>query len=489
MISRPPSTMPPTSNPADLIRKATTNRIQGALQNPNPGLLGPPIAQPPSATPLPPQHIDPIGTVGAQGDPFTAALNPDQTLLGPPTHQPPHPGFSVVPGMVSSAPGRVQPFAYKVFQNALNASGRGTFGTPGAMSGGNFNPATHTSSQALGGFTEPPLPTNPGADEPVIPPFNGPPPGGYPPDNGELDPSHTHGGYAVDPHWDGSQPPTVTEPPQNQNFTPTDPETGIPVEPDELNHNPGIGPTPNGFGGSYTGIPGETWLGGTPAGFDPNTGNTIFNPLGYGQFPGGGELAGGDSDTPGGSGRGGTSGGPAPDTAWDAGLGKFVNYMGIPIGGLTHAAMEAYRNYRMTHPAGGPGGRGGGDSNSSGGSYGGSETADQRAHGDANFTMAGGNSYYDAPVGESHFNYGTGRYEMDRNSQGFRRNFGTDQQATDPFKFGQNPNSDNGRSTNQLTALHALRNRLHPSTAAERARTAALPGTIWSNLRPGMGYG
>lgn len=476
MIARPPTTMPPTTDPAALLRKANTNRIQNAFTNPNPGLLGPPTVQPaltsalpPRMPPIaPPQHIDPIGV--AQGDPFTTAPNPG--LLGPPTHQPPHPAGP-------------QPFAYQVFQNALNQSGRspgGEFGTPGAMSGGG-TPA-HASSQTLeGGFEEPPLPTNPGPSDP--PPDTtgsnnyGPSPTPILQNNGDdgsLDP------WNPAPNWQD-----LWQQSGNNGNDPYPNPGGITIYPGgqpipgEDGQSTGQGNIP---GGGYTPIGGETWLGGTPAGIDPTTGNPIFNPLGYGQFPDGGDMSGGD--IPGGSGRGGTAGGPSPDTVWDAGLGRFVSIYGLPVGQLAHMGMEAYRNYRMTHPAGGPGGRGGGDSNSGNPQgQGQGETPDERARGDRNFTMAGGNSYYDAPVSQSHWNPGTGRYEMDRAAQGFQRNFAPEQQISDPFKFGWHGTTDTGRSLNTLAQL----------TQAQRARVQRIQprgralNTVQQAMNAGQGYG
>lgn len=204
------------------------------FSSPNPpGYLGPPVAQPinPDVAPIVPkfsaiplnppapsqnqglaqwmsnymQHTGFHGPTGmpvfthegkhyipqvAQGDPLTT--NPD---IGgtpmPPTHQP------------------AQPFAYQTFQNALNASGRGTFGTPGTMS--------------VGGFEEPALPTNPGPHNEL-----------------GLDPGGT--GYPS-----GTLPPSGSEPPPDgtgsndygPNPTPTPPPNGAWTDPNGNVWNPG----------------------------------------------------------------------------------------------------------------------------------------------------------------------------------------------------------------------------------------------------------
>lgn len=403
MIARPTTQMPPTLDPSRLMRQASTAKIQNAFQNP-PGYLGPPISQPPSSTPLPPQHITPIspslGTIGAQGDPFQAAPNPDANLM-PPTRQPPRTGPT--------------PFPYQVFQNALMQSGRAF--TPSAGQG--TTPASFPVGVGQGG-EGPTLPSDPGLPDPTIP---GP-----------------HPEMGLDPAGAGYPQPTTVLP-----LSGSEPPPDGTQDPPDLGGD--IGPQP--------------WWDQTP---DPSgIGNDPY-------IPGPGDNT---DDIPGGGGRGGTSGGPAPDRVWDAGLGRFVSIYGIPVGQGVHALMNMYRNYHMNNPAGGPGGRGGGNSNSGGGADPGGETAQERAWGDRNFTMAGGNSYYDAPVGESHFNPGTGRYELNRNSTGFLRNFGGEQQITDPNKFGRNPTREAGRNINTnaghqvadpaLRAMLAQWNRDHTS--------------------------
>lgn len=121
-------------------------------------------------------------------------------------------------------------------------------------------------------------------------------------------------------------------------------------------------------------------------------------------------------------------------------------------------------------------GRGGGNSGLVG------ETATQRAWGDRNFTMSGGNSYYDAPTGSSHFNPGTGRYEMDHASQGFARNFAPEQQISDPFHFGQGSQDDEGhRMPTSAWQLHQLQRRagiVNQSTPESRAWAAQHASTL-----------
>lgn len=83
------------------------------------------------------------------------------------------------------------------------------------------------------------------------------------------------------------------------------------------------------------------------------------------------------------------------------------------------------------------------------------ETPAQRARGDNNWGMAGGSIPGASFANNSHYNWGTGRYEADRETgPGFSSspNQGAEQQTRDPVKFGMHTNDDSGISSYQMGA-------------------------------------
>lgn len=390
MTARPP--MPPTTDPASLVRRASTNRIQGALQGNPPGYLGPPIHQPPGASITPfsgqgtgtPGAPDPSpfpATTGQSSDPFTAGSSfgtmppntpyphdPGPSLIGPPTHQ-------------------ATPFPYQAFQNALQQSGRGGF-TPSAGQG----------DQGL--------------------PGEGGPPDAVPFPTPSMQPPGPHDEMGVDPA--NYVPPAAT-----LGTSPSDPPPDTTQDPVDLgggdpNYDPasGIGNSPPPTGHNFPTLGGGPWV--------PSTGGIV--------------------------GTGTTDPRPWYNQASEPWYGRVArSVMPYGSGQLAHLAMRAAMANRGT--VGGPARAVHGNNPSS--SSGGPETPAQRAFGDRNWGMGGGSIPGASMASNSHFNYGTGRYEADRNpGRGFAGspNQGQAAQASSPVIPGMNVGGDAGHIINTTGA-------------------------------------